>query len=195
MHMPNQFWLNLSFLIKATKMYFANHVIAHVPSFRIRHWYYRNILKYVLGRDSSIHMNTFVTGDHLSIGDNVVINRKCYIDGRFGVEINNNISISSEVCILSMDHDPNHPQFATRQSKVIIKDNVWVGIRAIILPGVTLGEGCVVAANSVVTKDVEPYKIVAGIPAKVIKDRNREIAYKCRYFPWFDTDVQRSLDY
>jgi len=178
---------------KALKLYLANHLIANVPSFRVRHWYYRRWLGYRIGKDSSIHMGTFVTGDHISVGDNVVINRRCYLDGRIGLVIKNNVSISPEVYIVSMEHDPNHPLFATRGQPVVIEDNVWVGVRAIIRPGVTIGEGAVVGAGAVVTKSIQPYRIAVGVPAREIGDRNRDIQYRCRYFPWFDTDVQRDM--
>ena len=103
----------------------------------------------------------------------------------------NNISISPEVYIVSMEHDPNDPHFATRGSEVVIDDHVWIGARAMILPGVHIGEGAVVGACTVVTKDVEPYQIVAGVPARPIGTRSRQIDYRCIYFPWFDTDIQR----
>ncbi len=177
------------------RFYLANHFVASWPSFRFRHWYYVKRMKYSLGNRSSIHMGVFVTGDHIRIGDNVVINRKVYLDGRIGIDIKNNISISPEVYILSMEHDPNSPSFATRGSKVIIDDHAWIGARAIILPGVHIGEGAVVAAGAIVTKDVQPYSIVAGVPAKEIGKRNKDIRYKCEYFPWFDTDIQRTKPY
>jgi GT2 family glycosyltransferase/acetyltransferase-like isoleucine patch superfamily enzyme len=148
-------------------------------------------MKYKIGNDSSIHMGTLVTGSFITIGDNVVINRNVYLDGRIGITCKNNISISPEVYIVSMEHDPNDPMFATRGGEVVIEDNVWIGVRAIILPGMHLGEGCVVGAGAVVTHDVEPYKIVAGIPARPIGDRSRKIEYRARYFPWFDSDIQR----
>lgn len=173
------------------KYYIATYWVAHIPSFRLRHWYYRNILKYPIGRDSSLHMGLFVTGNHITVGDNVVINRKVYLDGRIGIKLGNNISISPEVYIVSMEHDPNDPMFATRGGTVRIDDHVWIGSRAIILPNVHIGEGAVVAAGAVVTKDVMPYQIVAGVPARVIAERTRQIEYRCVYFPWFDTDVQR----
>ncbi len=179
-----------TFLI-GSKFFFANHLIAGVPSFRIRHWYYRTILHYGIGRDSSIHMGVFVTGNNVSIGDNVVINRKCYLDGRIGIAIRNNVSISPEAYIVSMEHDPDSPSFATRGGEVIIENNVWIGARAIIAPGVTIGEGAVIGAGAVVTKSIHPYRIAVGIPAREIRDRNRNLDYKLRYFPWFDTDVQR----
>jgi len=136
-------------------------------------------------------MEAFVTGDRINIGDNVVINRHVYLDGRIGLRIKNNVSISPEVYILSMEHDPNNPFFATRGGEVIIDDHVWIGARAIILPGVHIGEGAVVAAGAVVTRDVEPYQIVGGVPARLIAERSKDIQYRLKYFPWFDTDIQR----
>jgi acetyltransferase-like isoleucine patch superfamily enzyme len=58
------------------------------------------------------------------------------------------------------------------------------------LPGVTIGEGAVVAAGTLVTNDVDPYTIVAGCPARAIRRRTRDLRYKTRYFPFFDTDIQ-----
>ncbi|HAW51217.1 MAG TPA: acyltransferase [Flavobacteriales bacterium] len=136
-------------------------------------------------------MGLFITGQNIEIGNNVVVNRKVYLDGRIGITIKNNISISPEVYIVSMEHDPNDPMFATRGGVVTIDDNVWIGARAMILPGVHIGEGAVVAASAVVTKDVEPYQIVAGVPARPIGNRSRRVDYRCTYFPWFDTDIQR----
>lgn len=173
------------------KFYLANNFVNHVPSFRFRHWYYRRVLHYKIGCDSSIHMGTFVTGDFIAIGNNVVINRNCYLDGRIGLEIGNNISISPEVYIVSMEHDPDSPVFATRGERVIIEDNVWVGARAIITPGIRIGEGAVIGTGAVVTKNINPYRIAVGVPARELRDRIHQIEYKCRYFPWFDTDIQR----
>jgi acetyltransferase-like isoleucine patch superfamily enzyme len=175
----------------ALELYLANHVIAHVPSFRVRHWYYRHVLGYPIGRDSSIHMDVFVTGSAISIGNNVVVNRRCYLDGRVGIDIRNNVSISPEVYIVSLEHDPDSPAFATRGGPVVIEDHVWIGARAFVAPGVRLGEGAVIGAGAVVTRDINPYRVAVGVPAREIRDRNRHLDYACRYFPWADTDVQR----
>ncbi len=177
--------------IEALLYYIANHWITDIPSFHVRHWYLRRVLGFFIGNRSSIHMGVFVTGRNIKLGNCVVINRGVYLDGRIGVEIHNNVSISPEVYIMSMEHDPNSPVFATRGGVVIIEDYVWIGARAIILPGVHIGEGAVVGAGAVVTRDVLPYRVVAGMPARVIGERNRQIDYQCVYFPWFDTDIQR----
>jgi len=55
----------------------------------------------------------------------------------------------------------------------------------------TIGEGAVIGAGAVVTRNIGRYRIAVGVPAREIRDRNRDLRYKCEYFPWFDTDVQR----
>lgn len=123
----NTFWL-------ALKFYLANHLINALPSFRIRHWYYSRVLGYRIGRGTCIHMGVFVTGAHIQIGNHVIINRNCYLDGRVGLEIGNNVSISPEVYLVSMEHDPDSPVFATRGSKIIIQDDVWIGVAPLFVP-------------------------------------------------------------
>lgn len=169
----------------------GNHVIAGVPSFRLRHAYYRHVLRYEIAPDCCIHMGCFFTGEQVRIGPNTILNRKCYVDGRMGVQIGANCSISPEVYILSMDHDPQDPHFATRGGMTTIGDHVWIGARAIIRAGVKIGEGAVIGAGAVVTKDIAPWRIAVGNPAREIKDRNRDIRYRCSYYTWFDTDIQR----
>jgi acetyltransferase-like isoleucine patch superfamily enzyme len=134
-------------------------------------------------------MGCFVTGCNISIGHHSVINRRCYLDGRIGIEIGNNVGISPEVYIISLTHDPDDKQFHTAGAKVVIEDRVWIGARAMLMPGVKLSEGCVVGAGSVVTKSFAPYSIVAGVPAKFIRERKRNDSYELNYFPLFDTDI------
>jgi len=176
--------------LRAAALACGNHCVTWIPSFRLRNAYYRHVLGYKLGQDSSIHMGCFFTGDFIEIGPNSILNRRCYVDGRLGVTIGANCSISPEVYILSMDHDPQNPDFATCGGVTTIGDNVWIGARAIIRGGVTIGEGAVIGAGAVVTKDIAPWRIAVGNPAREIKDRNREIRYCCRYYTWFDTDIQ-----
>ncbi|WP_075342094.1 acyltransferase [Tenacibaculum agarivorans] len=115
-------------------------------------------------------------GEGLSIGDNVGISENCFIQVRGEVIIGNNVIFGPSVSIFSENHnhdDVNQTivsQGETRKG-VIIQDNVWIGTKATILDGVVVGEGSIIAANSVVTKNVEPYTVVAGIPAKTIKSR------------------------
>jgi maltose O-acetyltransferase len=125
-----------------------------------------------LEKGSGIHLGCrFDAAIHLQLGRNSVINSGCRIDTRETICIGSNVAIASEVIILTADHNINAPDFAGRVRPVIINDYVWIGTRAMILPGVVLGEGCVVAAGAVVTKDVSPHEIVAGVPAKKIGQR------------------------
>ena len=135
-------------------------------------------------------MSCFVTGNYIEIGCNTVINRGTYLDGRDTLKIGNNVNVSHGSLIQTLTHDPHNPDFVCLCKPVVIEDHVWIGARAIILPGVTIGEGAVIGAGSVVTRNVPPYTIAVGSPARVVKDRSREIHYQSRYFPFFDTDIQ-----
>lgn len=115
----------------------------------------------------------------VTIGCDTHINRGVLLDGRGIVEIGNSVSISHRVAIVSADHDPQSPSFDYRSAKITIKDYVWIGVNATILKGVTIGEGAVVAAGTVVRKDVPPYTIVGGIPAQTIGKRSKIQNYKC----------------
>jgi acetyltransferase-like isoleucine patch superfamily enzyme len=175
--------------IKAITYYIFSYIVSNIPSYAIRHWYISRILRIEIGSGSSIHMGCFFTGRHIQIGSNSVINRKCYLDGRVGIKIGDNVSISPEVYILSLTHDAQDSHFGTIGLPTVLEDYTWIGARAMIMPGVTLSKGCVVGAGAVVTKSFEPFSIVAGVPAKKIGERNRELSYKLSYFPYFDTDI------
>jgi len=114
--------------------------------------------------------------EHLSIGDNVAINNDVWINASGNVRIGNNVIIGPRVIIHSANHKYDDPHTPIQKQghifeKVMIEDDVWIGAGAIILPGVQIGKGAVIAAGSVVTKDVLPYTVVAGVPARKIKDR------------------------
>jgi acetyltransferase-like isoleucine patch superfamily enzyme len=174
----------------ATAFYGYNACVTHLPSYSLRGFYLRRILRIRIGRGTSVHMGCFVTGRHIDIGENTVINRRCYLDGRVGLRIGANVSVSPECYLISLDHDVHSPDFATVPGAVAIGDYAWLGARAMILPGTRLGDGAVVGAGSVVTKSWEPYDIVAGVPAKKIGERNKDLRYTLSYFPLFNTDVQ-----
>jgi acetyltransferase-like isoleucine patch superfamily enzyme len=150
----------------------------------------RRVIGFRIGRDTSIAMSCFFTGRNIKIGNNTAINRFCYIDGRGPLYIGNNVNVSHYSIIHTLTHITNSPYFHAQQRPVAIMDHAWIGARAIILPGVTVGEGAVVSAGSVVSRDVPPYTIVAGNPAEVIGQRTRDLRYRTRYFPFFDTDIQ-----
>lgn len=173
------------------KYYFYNSYLTKFLSYYIRTAYLRNILKIKIGKNTSIHMGCFFAGSKIRIGDNCVIARHCYLDGRIGqIDIHNNVSIAPEAYILSMSHDINSPTFGILIKPVIIEDFVWIASRVMIMPGVCVSKGSVIAAGSVVTKNVDAYSIVAGCPAKRIGERIKELSYTLKYFPFFNSDIQ-----
>jgi acetyltransferase-like isoleucine patch superfamily enzyme len=125
-----------------------------------------------LGRGSTIHVGArFYQPENITIGEDTIIGDHATLDGRATLNIGSHVDIASEVMIFNSQHDINHPQFSAIEAPVTIGDYVFIGPRAIILPGVTLGKGAVVAAGAVVTKDVDPGQVVGGVPAKPIAER------------------------
>jgi acetyltransferase-like isoleucine patch superfamily enzyme len=167
--------------------YIPNHLINKIPFYIIRNFYYRHIVKIQIGKDSSIHLGCNINGRNIYIGINSVINRNCLLDGRGKLYIGNNTSISPDVHIITGDHDMNSANFSFRSQDVKIDDYVWIGTRATILPGVTIGTGAIVCAGAVVTKSVAAYDVVGGVPAVKIKQRERkDLSYNPKWFPWFN---------
>lgn len=123
---------------------------------------------------------------NISIGSNSVVNKKVLLDGRGGkLIIGNNVDIAQETNIWTLEHDVHDDFHTDKGGDVIIGDFVWIASRCTILPGVTIGKGAVVAANSVVTKDVKEMTIVGGIPARELGKRQSSLKYSLNYQPWF----------
>jgi len=181
------------YMLMGLKYYIGNNVIARFPNERVRRCYLTRVLGATIGKDTHVSMRWFVTGfwrtANIRIGDNCVINREVYLDGRIGVVIGNNVNVSFQTCILSLHHDHNDPAFTAIGNVVTIQDHAWIGARATLLPGVTIGEGAVVAAGAVVVRDVAPYDVVGGVPARKIGERNRDIRYLTKFSPYFDSDI------
>ena len=113
----------------------------------------------------------------LEIGEGSSIGPKVLLDARKGIKLGRNVTIAYEAIIWTLHHDYNSSDFRSIGSSVEVGDYVWICSRTIILPGVKIGEGAVIASGAVVTKDVEPYTIVGGIPAKKIGYRNKDLSY------------------
>jgi len=162
-----------------------NNLLGRVPSRRLRQLALRAWLGGV-GQGTGVQLGCrFLNGRRVFLGRNNVINHGCLIDGRrFAVRTGANVSIGPEASILTLGHDPQSPVLEDRGGEVVIGDRVWIAYRAVILPGVTIGEGAVVGAGAVVTRDVAPYAIVAGNPARVVGQRTRNLAYELSYRPW-----------
>lgn len=163
------------------KTFLINHIVSHIPFMKFRLLCY-SLYGMKIEKGSVINMNQFFFDiNKIKIGFNSHINQSCFLDGRGGIEIGNNTSISHYVKIVTGSHDIQSSNFLGIEKNVHIGDYVWIGIGAIILPGVTIGTGAVVCAGAVVTKDVEPYTIVGGVPAKKIGERQKELNYNCSW--------------
>ena len=128
-----------------------------------------------IGKKSHIHMGTqFFDPTKISIGEGTIIGQNAFLDGRDTLKIGNHVDIASDVLIYNSEHDINSDDFKPINAPVEIGDYVFIGPRAIILPGVKLGKGAVVAAGAVVTKNVDDFAIVGGVPAKVIGERKNK---------------------
>lgn len=122
----------------------------------------------------------------LTIGENSSIGPNVLLDARSGLKIGKCVTIAYDAIIWTLHHDMNSTTFEGKGGKVTIDDYAWLCSRCIILPGVTIGKGAVVASGAVVTKDVEPYTVVGGTPAKVVGQRAiKDYTYK----PNFDIHI------
>jgi maltose O-acetyltransferase len=176
--------------------YVTNHLVAHLPSYRLRHAWYRRVLGLTLARSCGIYMGCFlwfngpgeVRRNGSCIGARTRINRSCCLDLRGPLQIGHDVSVSPEVMILTAQHRHDLPGFAFETKPVVIEDHVWIGSRAVILPGTSLGRGAVVAAGAVVSGRVAPMTVVAGVPARPLRLRpEQSIDYVLDYpLPLFE---------
>jgi len=150
-----------------------------VPLHSVRKFFFR-FAGVKIGKNSYIHMGVrFFLPINITIGEGTIIGDHVFLDGRAFLRIGNNVDIASQVLIYNSEHDVDSEGFDPIEEPVEIADYVFIGPRAIILPGVKIGRGAVIGAGAVVTKDVEPFKIVGGVPAKVIGERkNKNPRYK-----------------
>lgn len=149
--------------------YLTNYVVRWIPSFTLRRAWYTRVLGARFGPGAGVHLGAYVwfygpgqvRRDGFVLGARSRINRDCCLDVRGSLRIGDDVSISPEVMILTASHPVDDPEFRVATRPVVIEDHVFVGSRAMIMPGVTLGRGCVVAAGTIVTRDVPPLAIVA----------------------------------
>jgi len=171
--------------IKA-RLYFWNLVVSHIPSRRVRLVWLR-WMRAAVAQEGFVAMHVDVRWPrNISLGARSVVNAHCILDGRAAsIRIGEDVDIGTHTHIWTLEHDVNDPMHGTRSGPVTIEDHVWIASRVTILPGVKIGRGAVVAAGAVVTKDVPPSAIVAGVPAKVIGQRDNPLTYRISYNPRF----------
>jgi len=158
--------------------YVTNYIVCYLPSGSLRLLFLR-IIGLKFKRPIKLYGKFEIRNPwKISIGKYTNIGHRCTLDGRGGISIGENVNISSEVMIWTWQHDHRLEDFGIVEKTVVIEDYCWISARAIILPGVTIGKGSVVAAGSVVTKDVPPFSIVGGVPGKVIGQRVNKLNYR-----------------
>ena len=157
---------------------FGNIVINKIPSRHIRKWFYQ-----LMGAE--IGKNTFpcrrvevLLPQGLKLADDVSVGWFVELDARGGISVDHDTNISSYVKMITGSHDLDDPYFTADFKPIHVGHHCWLGTGATILQGVNIGDGAVVAAGAVVTKDVPPYTVVGGVPAKCIKERSRNLQYK-----------------
>lgn len=168
----------------AIKLFIYYGLLAHLPTARFipifsefRRWYLQRMLKIMAlgGNPAMVSKNVYIAnGKRVKFGTGCRINENVYIEA---AEIGNDVLVAPGVSILSRMHThervdmPMSMQGYEDEKTVSIGSDVWLGRNAIVLPGVNIGDGCIIAAGAVVTKDVQSYTIVGGVPAKFIKAR------------------------
>ena len=181
-------------VLTATIKYLTNHVINHIPSYTIRHGWYRRVLGWTIGPNASILLGQHIqmagvraSGRKVVIGKGTVINHGCLLYTTGGIIIGEQVSISAGVWLVTGTHDINHPQFVDSYKPIVISDHAWIGMRATVLGGITIGEGAVVMAGAMVTHDVPPFAVVGGVPAKVVGNRDLcDPSYSLNFRPLFE---------
>jgi len=145
--------------------------IGHIPFHTIRNIKYK-FFGIKMGKGSTIHMwASFFDPKNIVIGEDSIIGDHAFLDGRDKLTIGNHVDIASSVMIYNSEHDLTKKDFSAILEPVEIGDYVFIGPRVTIMPGVKIGKGAVIAGGAVVTKDVEEFAIVGGVPAKVIGER------------------------
>lgn len=160
--------------------------VGEVPLHHFRRFWYR-CAGMRIGAGSTLHMRVRIYDPRqIQIGRDSIIGEQSVLDGRAKLEIGDHVDIATGVMIYNSQHDIRDPQFTAINGAVVIEDYVFIGPRAVILPGVRIGRGAVVAAGAVVTRDVAADSVVAGVPAKPIAQRGiSHYNYRLGRARWF----------
>ena len=169
------------------RLWLCNHFINHLPIHFFRLAFYKKVMKFEIGENSSIHLGVkFNCAKNFIMGNNSTINQDCRIDNRGSIIIGDNVSISPQVKILTADHDIKSPSLEGRNRPINIHDYCFLGTDCIILGGINLAKGTVVSAGALLTKSTEVFGIYQGVPAIKKGQRSSEtINYSSSYKRWF----------
>lgn len=170
-------------LARALGQILFNRYGTHLPSRHLRKWWLR-ALGATLEPGCVIFAGTTVLGaDRLHIGARANIGWRCVLDARGELTIGNDAVIASDTQLISGRHDFDDDEFPAYFDSIAIGDHAWLATRALVIGGVTVGRGGVVAAGAVVTRDVDEATVVAGVPARVVRKRTGGLDYRIDYDP------------
>jgi len=162
--------------------YILNHVVARIPLVNARMRAY-DLLGVRLSdwRDSMIMLGAEIHAPRLlRIGHRVIVGAAT-LDARGHITIGDDVNIGGGAILQTGTHLVDSPTFAAAFAPIIVGSHVWIAQRAMVLGGVTIGDGAVVAAGAVVTRDVDPYIVVGGVPARELRARPRGLDYRLRF--------------
>lgn len=156
--------------------------ISQIHSHHVRNFFYKNVYQIDMKKYAVVYSDCEIRNpSELHIGKGSVVGNNAILDARAGITIGNNVVLASNVSIWTLQHDYRDPEFRClpeHYGPVTINDRAWIGPNVVILHDVVIGEGAVVAAGAVVTKDVPPFTLVGGIPAKAIGKRPTNLTYE-----------------
>lgn len=182
---PNREMNKILKCIYYTLVLFGNVIINKIPSRHLRKWFYQ-LLGAKIGKNTVICRRVdIIFPKGLNLSENVAIGWFVDLDARGGINVGHDTNISSHTKFITGSHDIDDPEFTASFKAINIGHHCWIGTGAIVLQGVSIGDGAVVAAGAVVTKDVPSNTIVGGIPAKVIRQRNPDFNYNVQGATFF----------
>jgi putative colanic acid biosynthesis acetyltransferase WcaF len=159
------------------RQYFWNEWLTWLPGNRLRCALLGWLMKAAIGKDTQIWRGLKLDGNCygvISIGARCIIARGAQINMAKKLTIGHEVMTGHDVCFYGADHDVDDPEMPARYAPITVQDGVWIASKASVLKGVTVGKGAVVAYGAVVTRDVPPYAVVGGVPARFIRWRQVE---------------------
>lgn len=152
--------------------------IGFIPSNTFRLFLYKNILQMNIGHKVVIHRNCEIrSGLNITIGEGTIIGDNTILDGNGGIVIGNNVNVSSNSSLYSSQHMVQSSLFEGEYKEIKVGDRCWISSNTVVLPGVIIGEGAVLASGAVATKNLDSFTVYGGVPAKEIKKRNPNLTY------------------
>ena len=157
---------------------FGNIIWNKIPSRHLRKWFYQILGARIGKRTFPCRRVEVLFPKGLLLGDGVAIGWCAELDARGGITVGDDTNISSHVKLITGSHDIDDPKYSAEFKSITIGHHCWIGTGAMVLQGVNIGNGAVVAAGAVVTKDIPPYEIWGGVPAKKLRDRIHDLRYQ-----------------